>query len=124
MLNQRQISLEQDSKQKCLQNYKACHKEFLAKTDVALGRFRQRREALEHEKQDLENELKKVVELRKGVERALEEMAANRDDALSNLECVERENQAMVQQIVPLTRALQDAKDAREEELMLKRQWV
>jgi hypothetical protein len=30
----------------------------------------------------------------------------------------------MVQQIVPHTRALQDTKDAREEELMLKRQRV
>jgi uncharacterized protein (DUF3084 family) len=53
---------------------------------MVLEHFRQHREALEHEKRDLENELKKVMESRKGVEQALEEIATDRDDALSNLE--------------------------------------
>jgi hypothetical protein len=73
---------------------------------------------------DLEAEVNKAMESRRGIERALEEVPTERDDALSNLERVEQENQAMVHQIMPLTRALQDAKDTKEQALMLKRQRV
>jgi hypothetical protein len=40
MLNQRQISLEQDTEQKWLKNYETIRTEFHAKTDVALERYK------------------------------------------------------------------------------------
>jgi hypothetical protein len=45
---------------------------------------------------DLEAGLKEAAESRRGIEQALEEASAEQDYALSNLEQVEQENQAMV----------------------------
>jgi vacuolar-type H+-ATPase subunit H len=47
MLNQRRISLEQEFERKCVENLKACRADFRAKTDAALARYKQGREALE-----------------------------------------------------------------------------
>jgi hypothetical protein len=48
-------------------------------------RLKQQRDAFEQQKQDLEAGLRKAMESRRGVERALEEVVAQWDDALSNL---------------------------------------
>jgi hypothetical protein len=50
------------------------------------------REAFNHEKWDLEAKLKKVMEARSKVERALEVVAAIRDETLSKLERGKKEN--------------------------------
>jgi hypothetical protein len=47
MLNQRWISLEQEFKRKCAENLEACRMDFRAKTNAALVRYKQGREALE-----------------------------------------------------------------------------
>jgi hypothetical protein len=96
MLNQRQISLEQETKGKWLDYYETIHAEFRTKTDVALERYKQHSDALERQVWDLEVGLKEAAESHRGVEQALEEASAERDYALSNLEQVEQENQAMV----------------------------
>jgi hypothetical protein len=54
MLNQRRISLEQEFERKCTENLKACRADFRAKTDTTLARYKQGRETLEHQVQDLE----------------------------------------------------------------------
>jgi hypothetical protein len=46
MLNQRQISLEQDTKGKWLNYYEMIRAEFHTKTDVALERYKQHSDAL------------------------------------------------------------------------------
>jgi hypothetical protein len=69
--------------------------------------------------QDLEAELKRATESRRGDERGLERA----NSALDKLQG-ELENKSMVQQIVGLTKEHQEAKDAQEETLLLRRQRV
>jgi prefoldin subunit 5 len=121
-LVQRWLALEHVTEQMHAQNYEVLHKDFHAKTDAALERFKKHREDLDCEKRDLEAELKKVMESRRDIERVLEEVATGRYGALSNLDHVEQENQTLIQQIAPLTQALQDARDAQAEEHTMKRQ--
>jgi F0F1-type ATP synthase membrane subunit b/b' len=70
MLNQRRISLEQEFERKCAENLEACHADFRAKTDAALARYKQGRETLERQVQDLEVELKGVHEVHRGAGRS------------------------------------------------------
>jgi hypothetical protein len=51
MLNQQRISLEQEFKQKRAENLETCRADFCAKTDAALVRYKQGREALGTPKQ-------------------------------------------------------------------------
>jgi septal ring factor EnvC (AmiA/AmiB activator) len=122
MLNQRWISLEQEFEQKRTENLKACRANFCSKTDAALERYKQGRETLERQVRDLEAELKKAHEVRRGTEHALGET----DATMSALQCdilrLEEENEVMVQQIVDLTKTLQEAKDSEEEARMLCKQ--
>jgi chromosome segregation ATPase len=80
-----------------------------------LERYKQRRETLERQVWDLEADLRRAHEVRRGAERALEET----DAMMSTLQCdisrLEEENEVMVQQIVDLTKGLQEAKDSEEE---------
>jgi uncharacterized coiled-coil DUF342 family protein len=73
---------------------------------------------------ELEDELKRAVESCRGTERALEKATAALDDVQADMERTERENKVVVQQIVTLTKELQEAKDAQEEALLLMRQCV
>jgi hypothetical protein len=79
MLNQRRISLEQEFERKRAENLEACRADFCAKTNSALVRYKQGREALERQVRDLEVELKGTHEVRRGVERALAEADATID---------------------------------------------
>jgi multidrug resistance efflux pump len=72
------------------------HAEFRAKTDTALERYKQNRDTLEHQVRDLEAELKRAVESRRGAERALEMSTITLDDVHADMERVEQENEAMV----------------------------
>jgi hypothetical protein len=47
MLNQRRISLKQEFERRRAENLKACPTEFSSKTDAALVRYKQGRDALE-----------------------------------------------------------------------------
>jgi hypothetical protein len=76
MLNQRRVSLEQEFEQRRTKNLEACHTNFHAKTDAALERYKPGRETLKRQVRDLEAALRKVHEVRRGTERALEETDA------------------------------------------------
>jgi hypothetical protein len=65
MLNQRRISLEQEFERKHTENLEACRVDFCAKTDAALVRYKQGREALECQVRDLEADLKGAHEVRR-----------------------------------------------------------
>jgi hypothetical protein len=110
MLNQRRISLEQEFERRRAENLEACRADFCSKTDAALVRYKQGREALERQVRDLEVDLKGAHEVRRGAERALAEADATintlRRDALR----LEEENTVMVQQIVEISRELQEAR--------------
>jgi multidrug resistance efflux pump len=62
--------------QRRAENLEACHTDFRAKTDAALERYKQGHETLERQDQDLEAELRRAHEVRRGAERALEETDA------------------------------------------------
>jgi predicted nucleic acid-binding Zn-ribbon protein len=49
MLNQRWVSLEQEFEQRRTENLEACYADFRAKTDTALERYKQGREALDRQ---------------------------------------------------------------------------
>jgi hypothetical protein len=49
MLNQRWVSLEQEFEQRRTENLEACYTDFRAKTDTALERYKQGREALDRQ---------------------------------------------------------------------------
>jgi chromosome segregation ATPase len=84
-----------------------------------LERYKQGREALERQVQDLEADLRKVHEVRRGAERALEETEAMMNALQRDISRLEEENEVMVQQIMDLTKGLQEAKDSEEEARML-----
>jgi hypothetical protein len=65
MLNQRQVSLEQEFKWRRTENLEACCADFHAKTDAALERYKQGRETLERQVRDLEAELRRAHEVRR-----------------------------------------------------------
>jgi hypothetical protein len=64
VLNQRQISLEQEFERKRAENLEACSADFRAKTNAALVRYKQGHETLEHQVRDLEVKLKGAHEVR------------------------------------------------------------
>jgi hypothetical protein len=68
MLNQRRVSLEQEFERKHTMHLEACRADFRSKTDTALERYKQGREALENQVRDLEADLRKVHEVRQGAE--------------------------------------------------------
>jgi hypothetical protein len=76
ILNQRWISLEQEFERRHAENLEACRADFRSKTDAALVRYKQGREALERQVRDLEVELKGAHEVCRGAERALAEADA------------------------------------------------
>jgi septal ring factor EnvC (AmiA/AmiB activator) len=80
--------------------------DFRAKTDVALERYKQKQQALECQVRDLEVELRKAHEARRGAERTLEQASAMMDVLHHDLSRIKLENEAMVQQIVGLTKEL------------------
>jgi chromosome segregation ATPase len=124
MLNQRRVSLEQEFERKHVENLEACRVDFHSKTDTALERYKQGREALEWQVRDLEAELKKAHEVCRGAKRALGETDAMMSALQHDISRLEEENEVMVQQIVDLTKRLQEAKDSKEEARMLRRQHV
>jgi septal ring factor EnvC (AmiA/AmiB activator) len=95
--------------------------DFCAKTDAALVRYKQEREALERQVRDLEADLKGAHELRRGIERALAEADAMIDTLQRDVSRLEEENAAMVRQIMELSRELQEARDPEAEAHMLRR---
>jgi hypothetical protein len=68
MLNQRRVGLEQDTERKHAKSLEAHHTNFRAKTDAALERYKQGWEALERQVRDLEAELRRAHEARRGAE--------------------------------------------------------
>jgi hypothetical protein len=66
MLNQRRVSMEQEFERRRTENIEACRADFRSKTDAALVRYKQGREALECQVRDLEAELKGAHEVRLG----------------------------------------------------------
>jgi chromosome segregation ATPase len=122
MLNQRWISLEQEFERRRTKNIEACHADFRSKTDAALVRYKQGRETLERQVRDLEVELKGVHEVCRGAKIALAEANAT----INTLRCdalrLEEENTVMVQQIMEISRELQEARDSEAEARMLRRQ--
>jgi hypothetical protein len=124
MLNQRRISLEQEFERRRAENLEVCCTDFCYKTTAVLVRYKQGREALERQVRDLEVELKGADKVHRGAERALAEADATintlRRDALR----LEEENTVMVQQIMEISRELQEARDSEAEARMLCRQCV
>jgi predicted nucleic acid-binding Zn-ribbon protein len=106
MLNQRRVSLEQEFERKRTEHLEACRMDFRSKTDTALERYKQGREALERQVRDLETELKKAHKVRRGAERALGETDATMSALQRDISRLEEENELMVQQIVGITKGL------------------
>jgi septal ring factor EnvC (AmiA/AmiB activator) len=69
-------------------------------------------------------ELRRAHEVRRGAERALEQTDATMNALKRKTSQIEEENKAMVQQIVGLTKELQEARDSEEEARLLRRQRV
>jgi hypothetical protein len=92
--------------------------------DAALVRYKQRREAVERQVRDLEAELKGAHEVRRGAERALAEADATINLLRRDAQRLEEENSVMVQQIVEISRELQEARDSEAEARILRRQCV
>jgi hypothetical protein len=76
MLNQRRVSMEQEFERRRTETIEACRADFRSKTDAALVRYKQGREALERQVRDVEAELKGAHEVRRGTERSLAEADA------------------------------------------------
>jgi hypothetical protein len=89
-----------------------------------LERYKQGRETLERQVQDLEAELKKVHKVRWGAKCALGETDATMSVLQRDISWLAEENEAMVQQIMDHTKRLQEAKHSKEEARMLCRQRV
>jgi hypothetical protein len=85
-------------------------------------RYKQGREALERQVRDLEVELKGAHEVHRGAEHALAEANATIDMLQRDVLRLEEEDTVMVQQIVDLSKGLQEAKDSEVEARMLRRQ--
>jgi septal ring factor EnvC (AmiA/AmiB activator) len=80
--------------------------DFCAKTDAALEQYKQKQAALERQVCDLEAELRKAHEVRRGTKRTLEQASAMMDMLHHELSQIKLENEAMVQQIMGLTKEL------------------
>jgi hypothetical protein len=87
-------------------------------------RYKQGRETLERQVRDLEVELKGAHEVRRGAECTLAEADATIDTLRHDMSRLEEENAAMVQQIVEISRELQEARDSETKACMLRRQCV
>jgi chromosome segregation ATPase len=103
MLNQRRVSMEQEFERRHTETIEACRADFRSKTDAALVRYKQGREALEHQVRDLEAELKGVHEVRRGTKHALVEADATINLLRHDVQRLEEENSVMVQQIVEIS---------------------
>jgi hypothetical protein len=103
MLNQRRVSMEQEFERRHTETIEACRADFRSKTDAALVRYNQGREALEHQVRDLEAELKGVHEVRRGTKHALVEADATINLLRHDVQRLEEENSVMVQQIVEIS---------------------
>jgi hypothetical protein len=68
--------MEQEFEWRCTETIKACRADFHSKTDVALVRYKQGREALERQVCDLEAELRGAHEVHRGADHALAEADA------------------------------------------------
>jgi hypothetical protein len=68
--------MEQEFERRCTETIEACRADFRSKTNAALVRYNQEREALERQVWDLEVELKGAHEVYRGAERALAEAEA------------------------------------------------
>jgi hypothetical protein len=123
MLNQRRVSLEQETEQKRAESLEAHRVDFRTKTAAALERYKQGWEALERQVRNRVAKLRKAHEMRMGAERALEQADTTMGGLQREMSRIGEENEAMVQQIVGLTKELQEAKVSQEEAL-LRRQWV
>jgi hypothetical protein len=87
-----------------------------------LERYKQGHKTLERQVRDLEADLRRAHEVHRGTERALEETDATMNALQRDISRLEEENTVMVQQIMVLTKGLQEAKDSEEEARMLHRQ--
>jgi hypothetical protein len=58
ILNQRQVSMEQEFERRRNETTEACRADFRSKTDTALLMYKQKQEALERQVRDLEAELR------------------------------------------------------------------
>jgi chromosome segregation ATPase len=124
MLNQRRVNMEQEFEQRRTETIEACRADFRSKTDAALVRYKQGRESLERQVRDLEVELKGAHEVRGGADRALAEADATINSLQRDAQRLEEENSVMVQQIMEISRELQEARDSKAEARMLRRQRV
>jgi hypothetical protein len=124
MLNQRRVSMEQEFERRRTETIEACRVDFRSKTDAPLVRYKQGREVLECQVRDLEAELKGVHEVRRGAEHALAEADATINSLWCDAQRPEEENSAMVQQVVEISRELQEARDSEVEARLLHRQRV
>jgi hypothetical protein len=123
MLIQRRVTMEQEFERRCTEYIETCRADFRSKTDTALARYKQTRDTLERKVRDLEAELKEVHEVRRGTERALTEADSTIRTLQGDVRRLE-ESSAMVQQIVEISRELQEARDSEAEARMLRRQRV
>jgi hypothetical protein len=112
MLNQRRVSMEKEFERRRTETIEVCRVDFHSKTDAALVRYKQGRKALERQVQDLEVELKGAHEVRRGVERTLVEADATINSLRRDAQRLKEENSVMVQQIVEISRELQEARDS------------
>jgi hypothetical protein len=116
--------MEQEFERRRAENLEACCTDFRSKTDATLVRYKQRREALERQVRDLEADLKGAHEVRRGTERALAEADTAINLLRHDAQRLEEENTVMVQQIMEISRELQEARDSEAESRMLRRQRV
>jgi hypothetical protein len=124
MLNQLWVSMEQELERRRIEITEACRANFCSKTDAALVRYKQGREALERQVRDLEAELMGVHEVRRGTEHALVEADATINSLRRDVQRLEEKNSATVLQVVEISRELQEARDSEAEARMLRRQSV
>jgi translation initiation factor IF-2 len=96
MLNQQWVSMEQEFERRCTKNIEGCRTDFRTKTDAALVRYKQGREALERQVRDLEAESKGAHEVRQGAECALAEDDATINSLQGDAQRLEEENSVMV----------------------------
>jgi hypothetical protein len=122
MLVQRRVTMEQEFERRRAKYVETCCTDFRSKTDTALARYKQTRDTLERKVCDLEAELKETHEVRRGAERALTEANATIRTLQGDVRRLEEESSTMVQQIVEISRELQEARDSEAEARMLCRQ--
>jgi hypothetical protein len=88
--------MEQEFEWRRTETIEACRVDFRSKTDAALVRYKQGREALERQVRDLEAELKGAHEVRRGAERASAEADATINLLRRDVQRLEKENSVMV----------------------------